>query len=419
MSAIAVTVDQIGKRYSAGETRGYRTLRENITETAKSVALRLRGRRMRQDSTEARTFWALRDVSLEIKQGDVLGILGRNGAGKSTLLKILSRVTAPTTGTARLRGRIGSLLEVGTGFHPELTGRDNIQLNGSILGMSKSEINRHFDEIVAFAEIEKFLDMPVKHYSSGMYMRLAFAVAAHLDPEILVIDEVLAVGDTAFQKKCLKKMNSVAREGRTILFVSHNMAAVSSLCNKGVLLENGRVIADGSISDVMVKYSRSTAPSSETHWNGDYGDENVRLRETWVRSIDPTGAFDTSSDLEIGIRIQTKKRIDGLVYGFRLFSQYEYELAYVLHDDTEKPPAPIVEPGDMIRRFIIPGNTLAEGIYTVAISIGIHNHKPIVLYSDYGSLTFELENLRGRGRRFPTPRERGYTSLFRPDWQVY
>jgi lipopolysaccharide transport system ATP-binding protein len=418
MSAVAVTVDRIGKRYVAGEARGYRTLRENIAETAKSAARRFRGKHARPDDSAGRMFWALRDVSLEVKQGDVLGILGRNGAGKSTLLKILSRVTTPTTGKARLRGRIGSLLEVGTGFHPELTGRDNIQLNGSILGMSKAEINRHFDEIVAFAEIEKFLDMPVKHYSSGMYMRLAFAVAAHLDPEILVIDEVLAVGDTAFQKKCLKKMNSVAREGRTILFVSHNMAAVSSLCNKGILLENGQLVAEGSIADVMVRYSRSTAASSETHWNGDYGDESVRLRETWVRSTDPTGAFDTSSDLEVGIRIDVTKRIDGLVYGFRLLSQYEYELAYLLYDDAENPPAPIVEPGDMIRRFIIPGNTLAEGIYTIAISIGIHNHKPIVLFSDYGSLTFELENLRGRGRRFPTRHERGYTSLFRPEWKV-
>jgi lipopolysaccharide transport system ATP-binding protein len=417
MMTTAVSVEHLGKRYTAGETRGYRTMRESIADCARSAARGFR-RTGLQETSSPKTFWALRDVSLAVKQGDVLGILGRNGAGKSTLLKILSRVTAPTTGTARLRGRIGSLLEVGTGFHPELTGRDNIQLNGSILGMSKAEIKRRFDEIVAFAEIEKFLDMPVKHYSSGMYMRLAFAVAAHLDPEILVIDEVLAVGDTAFQKKCLRKMNSVAKEGRTILFVSHNMAAVSSLCNKGVLLENGRLVADGSISDVVTQYSRSGSVSSETHWKGDYGDEHVTMRETWVRSIDPTGAFDTSSDLEVGIRIEVKKRVDGLVLGFRLLSQYEYELAYVLYDDGEHPPAPVVEPGELTKRFIIPANSLAEGIYTVGISIGIHNLKPIVLYSDSGSLTFELENLRGRGRRFPTRSERGYTSLFRPEWQV-
>jgi lipopolysaccharide transport system ATP-binding protein len=334
-------------------------------------------------------------------------------------LKILSRVTAPTTGRARLRGRMGSLLEVGTGFHPELSGRDNIQLNGSILGMSRAEIARHFDEIVAFAEIEKFLDTPVKHYSSGMYMRLAFAVAAHLDPEILVIDEVLAVGDTAFQKKCLQKMNSVAREGRTIFFVSHNMAAVSSLCSKGLLLENGRVIGSGPIGEVLNQYSRSGSVSSETHWKGDYGDEHVRLRETWVRSLDIAGSFDTASELEIGIRIQVKRPVDGLVFGMRLLSQYDYELAYVLYDDAEHSAPPVVSPGEMTRRFIIPANTLAEGMYKIAISVGIHNMKPIVLFSEQGSLIFELENLRGIGRRFPTRQERGYTSLFRPEWRVF
>ncbi len=374
--------------------------------------------RKKSPSQEDEFLWALHDVSLEVKQGDILGILGRNGAGKSTLLKIFSRVTTPTAGRVRLRGRIGSLLEVGTGFHPELTGRDNIHLNGSILGMSRSEIARHFDEIVAFAEVEKFLDMPVKHYSSGMYMRLAFAVAAHLEPEILVIDEVLAVGDTAFQKKCLRKMNSVAREGRTILFVSHNMAAVSSLCNRGLLLENGKVIADGPIQEVADRYSSVATPSSETRWSGDYGDENVRLRETWVRSLGAAATFDTSSDIEVGIRIQVTKHIDGLVLGFRLLSQYDYELAYVLYDDAEQPPAPVIEPGELTKRFIIPANTLAEGVYKVGISVGIHNHKPIVLFGDQGTVTFELENLRGRGRRFTTRQERGYTSLFRPEWRV-
>ncbi len=417
MSTAAVTVDGVGKRYYLQDRAGYKTFRETVADGLRSATCRWRKRAGSSDKT-AEAFWALRDVSLEVRQGDVLGILGRNGAGKSTLLKILSRVTAPTTGTAHLRGRLGSLLEVGTGFHPELSGRDNIQLNGSILGMSKSEINRHFDEIVAFAEIEKFLETPVKHYSSGMYMRLAFAVAAHLDPEILVIDEVLAVGDIAFQKKCLKKMNSVAKEGRTILFVSHNMAAISSLCNRGLLLENGRVACEGAIGDVVNKYSRSGAISCEGHWIGNYGDENVRLRESWVRSLDADGTFDTSSQIEVGIRIDVRKRVDGLVFGFRLLSQYDYELAYVLHDDAETPPAPIVEPGEITKRFVIPANSLAEGIYTIGISIGIHNLKPIVLFSDHGSLTFELENVRGRGRRFPTRPERGYTSLFRPDWPV-
>ena len=415
MSAIAISVENLGKEYQLGETERYQTLRDTISRAAGSLALRVRGKK--PPSKQRDRFWALKNVSLDIKQGDVVGILGRNGAGKSTLLKILSRVTAPTTGTARLRGRVGSLLEVGTGFHPELSGRDNIRLNGSILGMTKAEINRHFDEIVAFAEVEKFLDTPVKNYSSGMYMRLAFAVAAHLEPEILVVDEVLAVGDTAFQKKCLKKMDSVAREGRTILFVSHNMAAVSALCTKGILLEDGQVAATGSIAEVVHKYS-SSALSSAWRWVGDFGDNHARLKETWVRTLDPDGTFDTASDLEVGIRINVLQPIEGLVLGFRLFSQYEYELAYVLHDDAESSSPPTTPAGELTRRFIIPGDTLAAGVYKIGISVGMHNCKPIVLYSDHGSLMFELENVRGIGRRFPTGPERGYTSLFRPKWQV-
>src|SRR3954464_7076126 len=210
-------------------------------------------------AVKLQTFWALKDVNFDVHQGDVLGVIGRNGAGKSTLLKILSRITTPTSGEVTVRGRLASLLEVGTGFHPELTGRENIFLNGAILGMRKAEIRRHFDEIVAFAEVEKFLDTPVKHYSSGMYVRLAFAVAAHLNPEILVVDEVLAVGDAGFQKKCLGKMGEVSRGGRTVLFVSHNMAAVKSLCSRAVWLQRGQVAADGPTSWVVDEYHRNAA----------------------------------------------------------------------------------------------------------------------------------------------------------------
>lgn len=414
MSALAISADNIGKRYEIGEFEGYQTFRESVSRAALRPLRWLRGER----EQPKKPFWALQGVSLDVKQGDVVGILGRNGAGKSTLLKVFSRITTPTTGRAVLRGRIGSLLEVGTGFHPELTGRDNIQLNGSILGMSRVEIRKHFDEIVAFADIEKFLDTPVKNYSSGMYMRLAFAVAAHLDPEILVIDEVLAVGDTAFQKKCLKKMDSVAREGRTILFVSHNLAAVSALCTKGVLLQDGQVVTAGPISDVVQKYSSDSGVSSARHWVGDYGDENARLKESWVRTLDPDSAFDTASDLEVGIRINVQQPIEGLVLGFRLFSQYDYELAYVLHDDADASSPPAIQPGEITKRFIIPGNSLAAGIYKIGVSVGIHNHKAIVLYADQGSLMFELENVRGIGRRYPTAPIRGYTSLFRPNWPV-
>src|SRR5438309_6935069 len=204
------------------------------------------------------TFWALKDVDLEVKHGEVLGLIGRNGAGKTTLLKILSRITKPTRGWATIHGRVGSLLEVGTGFHPELSGRDNTYLSGAILGMSKREIERKFDEIVAFAEIEKFIDTPVKHYSSGMYVRLAFAVAAHLDPEILFVDEVLAVGDARFQKKCLGKMGDVAKQGRTIIFVSHSMESISRLCPRAIWLNEGKLIVDGPADDVIAQYSATT-----------------------------------------------------------------------------------------------------------------------------------------------------------------
>ncbi len=222
---------------------------------------RSRFRRLRGEAPSRSTeeFWALKDVSFEVQKGEVIGIIGRNGAGKSTLLKILSRITTPTEGTVEVHGRIGSLLEVGTGFHPELSGRENIYLSGSILGMKRSEIDAKFDEIVRFAEMEKFLDTPVKRYSSGMYVRLAFAVAAHLEPEILIVDEVLAVGDAAFQKKCLGKMGDVAKEGRTVLFVSHNMSAVASLCTRGLLVSDGRVVAEGDVQQIISEYLESSA----------------------------------------------------------------------------------------------------------------------------------------------------------------
>jgi lipopolysaccharide transport system ATP-binding protein len=245
--ALALSVHGLSKSYRLGMESAATTLREAIVRGVRGSA-----------KQEAAILWALRDVSLEIKRGETVGIIGRNGAGKSTLLKLISRITWPTEGEIRLYGRIGSLLEVGTGFHPELTGRENIFLNGTILGMRKHEIQKRFDEIVAFAEIERFLDTPVKRYSSGMYIRLAFAVAAHLDPEILVVDEVLAVGDAAFQRKCLGKMGEVAREqGRAVLFVSHNMVAITSLCTRAVLIDQGRLTDDGAASAIVQRYLNS------------------------------------------------------------------------------------------------------------------------------------------------------------------
>src|SRR6266498_2716034 len=249
-------IQNLYKQYKLGGRRIRRTenFRELVQQAFSAPIRALGGSRNDLAKEELYTFWALDDVSFGINEGDVIGIIGRNGAGKSTLLKILSRITSPTKGTVTLRGRMASLLEVGTGFHPELTGRENIFLNGAILGMRRSEITKRFDEIVAFAEVEKFLDTPVKHYSSGMSVRLAFAVAAHLEPEILIVDEVLAVGDAAFQKKCLGKMRGVTGEGRTVLIVSHNMAAIQGLCSKCYLLSSGQLIAEGSPRNVVERY---------------------------------------------------------------------------------------------------------------------------------------------------------------------
>jgi lipopolysaccharide transport system ATP-binding protein len=251
----AIRVDSLSKLYRIGaRQQGYKTLRETIVDACAAPLKRLRSSSFHVPSSKSNDFWALKDVSFEVQPGEVLGIIGRNGAGKSTLLKILSRITEPTSGRIELRGRVGSLLEVGTGFHPELTGRENIYMNGSILGMSHREIVRKFDEIVAFAEIEDFLDTPVKRYSSGMYVRLAFAIAAHLEPEILIVDEVLAVGDQAFQRKCIGKMQSVASHGRAVLFVSHNLGSLESLCHRGVVLSGGSLQFDAPIDAAIGSY---------------------------------------------------------------------------------------------------------------------------------------------------------------------
>ncbi|RMF89291.1 MAG: ABC transporter ATP-binding protein, partial [Planctomycetota bacterium] len=271
---IAIRVENLGKMFRLGELERYTTLRDTLQRSVTRGVRRLFGKSGRNGSTddngssrrEKNTIWALKDVSFEVKHGEVLGIIGRNGAGKSTLLKILSRITEPTTGYAEIRGRVGSLLEVGTGFHPELTGRENVYLNGSILGMSQREIRKKFDDIVSFAGVEKFIDTPVKRYSSGMQVRLAFAVAAHPDPEILIIDEVLAVGDAEFQKRCLGKMDEVAHSGRTILFVSHNMAAVENLCTATIFLHEGELLSHDTTETVVTQYLNMTSGAAEAHY---------------------------------------------------------------------------------------------------------------------------------------------------------
>ena len=255
MSQKAVIAEKVGKLYRLGNTQ------DTLARTLSDAVLGMIRRRPTPDK-RAQDLWALDDVSFEIADGEVVGIIGRNGAGKSTLLKLLSRLTEPTRGRITVEGKVGSLLEIGTGFHPELTGRENIYLNGTILGMSRSEVAHRFDEIVAFAEIDRFLDTPVKRYSSGMYVRLAFAVAAHLEPDILIVDEVLAVGDLAFQRKCLGRMGKVAEEGRTVLFVSHNMAAIKTLCTRALLIQGGKLVADGPVEDTVTKYLDATWPVS-------------------------------------------------------------------------------------------------------------------------------------------------------------
>ncbi|MFN8379626.1 MAG: ABC transporter ATP-binding protein [Anaerolineae bacterium] len=366
----AIRVDGLSKAYQLrhNQTRNnYRTLREDLVALAKKPL-----RRGGSGSTRE-TFWALDDVSFDVKHGEALGIIGRNGAGKSTLLKILSRITKPTRGTATVYGRVGSLLEVGTGFHPELTGRENIFLNGAILGMTKRDIQRHFDEIVAFAEVEQFLDTPVKRYSSGMYMRLAFAVAAHLEPEVLVVDEVLAVGDAAFQKKCLGKMSEVAEGGRTVLFVSHNMAAITRLCTNAILMSRGKLINYDTAIKVVSQYQSSDIFSSAfREFNADSTDYASKpVRPLRVECVGPNGAPSESfyhNDpivLKVRYQVTAEKPVSPV---FRLFNQ-DNAIVFTAFDFDESPYVTPKKPGIYESELSVPPLLLNEGTYSVLLSI--------------------------------------------------
>ncbi|MDA8090757.1 MAG: polysaccharide ABC transporter ATP-binding protein [Nitrospiraceae bacterium] len=317
MADIVINTNSIGKKYFIGEKLdGYKTLRETLTgvfsSPLKKAAKILRGRAEGASGLE-RAIWALKDVSFKVGQGEIVGIIGKNGSGKSTLLKILSRITEPTEGEILIKGRVGSLLEVGTGFHPELTGRENIYLNGAILGMKRKEISLKFDEIVAFSEVDEFIDTPVKRYSSGMYLRLAFAVAAHLDPEILLIDEVLAVGDARFQEKCLNKMNDIGKQGRTVIFVSHHMPAVMRLCDRSILIENGKLMDDGPSTRVVSSYlNASCGNMPEREWldmSEAPGGDIVRLRAIRVITEDGqvSGTFDIGKTVGVELEYQVLK----------------------------------------------------------------------------------------------------------------
>ncbi|MCS7239282.1 MAG: ABC transporter ATP-binding protein, partial [Thermoguttaceae bacterium] len=382
MSDVAIRVEKLSKRFILGERVGIKTFRETIQDLFTAPLRRLWKPNGSADEPKVdtdRVIWALKDVSFEVKHGEVLGIIGPNGAGKSTLLKILSRITEPTSGYAEIRGRVGSLLEVGTGFHPELTGRENVYLNGAILGMSRAEIRRKFDDIVSFAGVEKFIDTPVKRYSSGMQVRLAFAVAAHLDPEILIIDEVLAVGDAEFQKRCLGKMNEVARSGRTVLFVSHNLAAVEGLCDKGVLLNNGHIESMGGISEVLARYIKTIgAPASE--WRLE---EYARLlpRDTCIKSVvlrgeagRPQSQFGLGEDITIDVEVFTERREVPIELSLRI---YDFLGRRVLTCNNRfQSSFPIRITGEAVVRCRIRGCRIPPGEYRLVI-VGFGDAKEI------------------------------------------
>jgi lipopolysaccharide transport system ATP-binding protein len=370
MSNIAIQVENLSKKYIvAHQTKGkykYKTFRGAITNIAKSLTSTLDLRLQKQITPKREEFWALKNVSFEIKQGDKIGILGSNGAGKSTLLKILSRITEPTTGSIHLSGRVASLLEVGTGFHPELTGRENIFLNGVILGMSKLEIQQKFDEIVAFANIEKFLDTPVKRYSSGMYMRLAFAVAAHMEPEILIVDEVLAVGDTAFQNKCLGKMGEVANSGRTILFVSHNIQAIRRLCSRAIYLEQGVLKNVNSVEEAIQLYSRQISSLADEvdldscHRHSDFGEKARLLR----LRLAPNKSFSYGEPLELIITLKCYEFVPNLTIGIG-FDTLDGSRVMTLDSDHNQPPFDL--PAGIHEIHIsIDKNPLHPAIYSVS-----------------------------------------------------
>ena len=377
MTDIAIRVENLSKLYRIGPRQRYKTLRESLMAMFTTPFRRLHSPFQRSNvATFERSnddhIWALRDVSFEVKQGEVVGIIGRNGAGKSTRLKILSRITKPTQGRAEIHGRVGSLLEVGTGFHPELTGRENIYLNGAILGMKKAEINRKFDEIVNFAEVEKFIDVPVKHYSSGMFMRLAFAVAAHMQPEVLLVDEVLAVGDAGFQKKCLGKMGDVAKEGRTVLFVSHNMGAITRLCRRSLLLDQGGIALDD-LSGAVVSRYQSQYLTSCAEWkasdlsqpDADFAFLHVAVRDGEGR---PTSLFGGDESISVEICYVVHRPLAGCQIGTRIYNPEGLVAFYTADADQFEVSALPKEPGSYHACFTIPGGFLAPGAYYLLVA---------------------------------------------------
>jgi lipopolysaccharide transport system ATP-binding protein len=380
---VVIRVEELGKKYMIGHQAAERatTLRDAITRSSRQWARSVRDivkGAANVSGDEIEEFWALKGLSFEIHRGDVVGIIGRNGAGKSTLLKVLSRITEPSEGRVEIRGRIASLLEVGTGFHPELSGRENVYLNGAILGMSQAEIKRKFDEIVAFAEVEKFLDTPVKRYSSGMYVRLAFAVAAHLEPEILIIDEVLAVGDAEFQKKCLGQMQNVAGQGRTVLFVSHNMAAIQQLCSEGILLHRGQKVASGKPVQVIKQYVSNTTASRRV----------LRDRQgIFIAELNVLQSYAEGAAMRANAPIQIEARFSEpispkIALGLRIVRDDGVCVHHVSDEFTANPPHRTKS------TIEFPANSFSAGDYRVEAAIGIRN---VELLDECDDLTFIVE----------------------------
>ena len=397
-----ITVEGVSKLYMLGQTlKPYGTLRHTIQDAATAPLKWLKGGQNREKDTSAE-FWALKDVSFTVNRGEVVGILGRNGAGKSTLLKVLSRITEPTTGRIGIKGRVASLLEVGTGFHPELTGRENIYLNGAILGMTRAEIRQKFDEIVAFAGVEKFLDTPVKRYSSGMYVRLAFAVAAHLEPEILIVDEVLAVGDSEFQKKCIGKMKEVTDGGRTVLFVSHNLPAVAALCRKGILLKEGRLLMVDTAENAIARYKKE---GTQTDANANTVAASARSGTGThrIEVLTPISEeFDARAPMAFNVRIKQLKEDAKFHLSLHFRNEADEEIFSV---NTEFLDGCSIQPGDSSADISIESPWLPPGDYRVEAflhSAGIIDHWPDAcrfhVGSDVATQGYSLASAKNAGK---------------------
>lgn len=377
-----IEIKNLSKKYqiSSAKETGYSTFVETAARSAIRFFAALKNPRkaFKAKNETFEEFFALKDVNIEIKEGDRVGIIGRNGAGKSTLLKILSRIAAPSSGTIKIRGRVASLLEVGTGFHPELTGRENIFLNGAILGMQKAEIKRKFDEIVAFSEAEKFLDVPVKRYSSGMITRLGFAVAAHLDPDLLIVDEVLAVGDALFQQKCLKKIGEMGNSGRTVLFVSHDVGSILSICNKGVYLVNGQVKSQGDIESCVNSYMSAYSLQSLS-WEGDAGDEHIRFYSAKISCVESKKEFFYQGDkTRLEMEYEVLKPSQDLVLGVSVWNQRNQLIARSqTADDVENHPR-YIRQGRHKLAFHIDSGIFHEGDYLVKVECLLHDQKKII-----------------------------------------